>query len=795
MTESSKGNESQKHLPIQNQGMGTDGKSYSIPVTPSSQFVLKNQKTQSIIVTRTQGKFTPKNQGVFKYGDIMRIEIPSTSWLNTEEFAISFQCEIKKSDGTPMSPFFPSQKILGSLHWIRMKNGIQSIFERIKLTAGSGNPLEDIQNYGLLNLMLLYGSAPKTWVDNIGFFLEGVHSGWNYKQQCIMNTWNHAGTTNEVELHEYYIRPHLGLFRTGKFLPMAYLGLLTFEFYFVEPRKALICSACHIINQLSDFTNIQNVSLAGGYARIGVDTAGVNEVAFLQPPSYWSMKNGIDHSKAWATIDDFKNAYYEIKNVFAHCVWLNPREELNNAILQKLQSGSGMNLFFETYRHHTRQIPNTWTAENVIIIPERVASLKGVLAAMINEGDDASMLREVRFNSNNITQYRWRIGDTWYPQVDVNCKNGAIEAYVELLRFFGQDCDVEMDNLIHYENYHPDYSTLKNLYPLFLKNIHTRGVGHNDRFFLGANFESSYGQLSGIDTLRMNSDIELRYTLESSTVIQDTEVLNLRRNYVPTCKEIVFGQTISNLGVPATTFPADRKGATLDNFFRLNISHTGPWLNPAILGTNKIPKSGPVDDNQITYTNPCHVLGGQTAYSVGSEVEKLYSHYQLNNFSNGTLSSTLYHNYPNFNWEDGPNVEGSFCKYMSTAASAVNAVNTGQKIGLTTNNVPGIDMLHPAIDAAALLSVVSAGNPGNVYLPPGSLYLNEHHGAGAVGNSAQASRDINQSAFNDSIGQDLFFAPCMLPTYYTWFVFTHFDACLQIQTFGTVAATTDIYHL
>jgi hypothetical protein len=789
MTDSAKGNDSSKHLPQQTHGMGTDGKSYSIPITPSSQFVLKNQKTQSIIVTRTQGKFTPKNQGVFKYGDIMRIEIPSTSWLNTEEFAISFQCEIKKANGEAMPSFFPSKVEPGSLHWIRMKNGIQSIFERIKLTAGSGNPLEDIQNYGLLNLMLLYGSAPKTWVDNIGFYLEGVHSGWNYKQQCIMNTWNHAGSLAD-DLHEYYIRPHLGLFRTGKFLPMAYLGLLTFEFYFNEPRKALICSAVHIINDLAKIA-VGNATPAGGYLRPAVEARGTNALPWKTLPSFWNMDNPIDHTKPFAVIDEFKNAYYEIKNVFAHCVWLNPREELNNAILQKLQSGSGMNLFFETYRHHTRQIPNSWTAENQIIIPERVASLKGVLAAMINEGDDNSMLREIRFNSNNITQYRWRIGDTWYPQVDVNCKNGAIEAYVELLRFFGQDCDVEMDNLIRYENYHPDYQTLRHLFPCLFKTIHARGVGHNDRFFIGANFESSYGQLSGIDTLRMNADVELRYTLDVSSAVQQSEVLNLRRNYVPTCKEIVFGDVYNGTMIPSTTYPVNRKGATLDTFFRFHVAGLGEW-GDANSKYNKIPRVHALDARNVDYTNPCLI---NMMFNMGTDDNRPQFDNTFRYNTNGRVLDTtnLFTLYPNFNWEDGPSIEGKYCPYIITDPAA-----PGIKMGLMTAVWTGDQIKTKAFGDLVTNSegLQEAGAPLGLTVSPGSLYMNYYHvedpGDGA---NTGVTRNRQHDNFVRNVGVDLFFAPCQLPSYYTWFIFTHFDACLQIQTFGTVAATTDIYHL
>ena len=39
------------------------------------------------------------------------------------------------------------------------------------------------------------------------------------------------------------------------------------------------------------------------------------------------------------------------------------------------------------------------------------------------------------------------------------------------------------------------------------------------------------------------------------------------------------------------------------------------------------------------------------------------------------------------------------------------------------------------------------------------------------------------------------YTPCLFPTYFTWQFFTHFDAVLQIKTFGTCATTTDIFQL
>ena len=672
-------------------GEGQDGKPYNIPIVATSHFSLKNQKTSSIIVTRSQGKFTPKNQGTFTSGDILRLEIPSTQWLDTEEFAISCEVSIVPLGTTaPVGPWVPNNTVADSLHFNRIKNGVQSLFDRVKIMQGTSIPLEDIQSYNILHLMLLYGSAPKTWVDNIGFHLEGVHSGWNFTQQCIMNNWNtNQGTLNGTagtNLHEYYFRPYLGLFRTGKFLPMGYLGMLTFEFYFVTPQAALLTSCRGQIN-------VDNSATAPCYYNnfsIGVYDNGFSD----------SVANALPKS----------NVSFIMQNVYAHCVWLNPREELNNALQEKLKAGTGINLYFDTFRNQTRQMNNQFASgEQVVIINERVASLKGVIGAMVNQYDDRSMSREIRFNPNGMQKYRWRIGDTYYPQTDVIVEKGGVEAYVELMRFFGQDTNVLADNLIKYLNYAPEVRVIENLQHKIVKNCPTRGVGHSDRFMVGFNCENSLGQISGIDTLRMNSDIELRYTLN---------------------------QDLANEGIYNKNFVA--------------IQHE-QWQIAAGGGA-------------LVRAPPAAGLFGATAF-----------------FSaNPSLNSNASANGPYWN----PNFD-------FTANVGILSAGTGQDGAAKIYNSWApflLDLFQPCNDESGPCGLV------NMYgvtqsLGNGGITLTGLPAAGGAANNAAVNTGFSTARIVS------LYTPCLSPTYFTWQFFTHFDAVLQIKTFGTCATTTDIFQL
>ena len=712
---------------------GNDGSPYNIPVQPTSHFSLKNQKTASIIVTRSQGKFTPKNQGTFGPGDIMRIEIPSTQWLNTEEFGIAFDIKVivpnTPNNTVDVPPYLPSPTVANSAHYIRHKNGIQSIFNRVKFMAGSSIPLEDIQEYHILSLMLMYSSAPKSYVDNYGFNYEGMHSGWDFLKQQTLNQWTAPGVAvPSITRHNYFIRPHLGLFRTGKFLPMGYLGLITFEFYFNNVPNCLLTSC------------------RGSWANPPMTGEAV-AAAGLTPPSigpgryYWTATNPFSESTNFALPMQYDNngalmqISYVIENVFAHCVWINPREELNNAIMEKLKSGSGINLYFDTFRNSQRQISNAWSGEQTILIQERVASLKGVLMAMINQGDYGSFGREIRFNHNNITKYRWRIGDTYYPQTDIICNTGGIEPYIELLRCFGMDGKIECDNLIRYENYRPDDNFINNNYTRFSKNCPTRGVGHSDRFIIGFNTENSLGQLSGIDTLRMNSDIEFRYTLDAAT---GTNPAATYQNFVHVIPECSLGYTLT-IGPPPVNItpvppPAQNNWCLVPYFLGL----CSDSFNQA---------SQPVRSTIILRSGTVAVAGGVT-YGIPGVLATAGG-------AVGTLP-----------WWFSPLVQPQ-----------------------TDEGYGGIQVCRNHLGLARANNTNQGGGwviSGANFAPVG-CFLTDGSNTG----SALVDQGIS-SAMDFLINT---YTPCVLPTYYTWYIFTHFDAVLQIKTFGTVVATTDIFQL
>jgi hypothetical protein len=439
-------------------------------------------------------------------------------------------------------------------------------------------------------------------------------------------------------------------------------------------------------------------------------TAG-NTLAATQIAYYWTIANAFNES----TVNSLPiiqpggvaaNVSYYIYNVFAHCVWLNPREELNNSMKSKLESGSGVRLYFDTFRNHQRQIANAFAGEQTVLWQERVASLKGILLAMVNQGDYNSYGREIRFNHNNMTKYRWRIGDTFIPQTDVICDSGGIEPYVELMRFFGADGNIEVDNLIRYDNYRPDAICMVNNKNFFVRNCPTRGVGHSDRFIVGLNLENSLGQLSGMDTLRMNADVEFRYTLAAG----DPVGLVTRQNWIPV--------------VPECTTTVNPTAAALPNNNFSTLSYYASGVSTCQ------PSGGPIAENYIIMPQ---------------------------------------------------------CADGSALSSAdANALGNGGW-GNQWNLAP---LLLPAgIEGYSGLQLLQPNDANYVAIQSGKIASGFNFPGAGPNPLNAANANISQQASNWAT----LYTPCVVPTYYTWYAFTHFDAVLIFKTFGTVVATTDIF--
>lgn len=381
-------------------GTGAGAAQNETPTAPTSHFVLKATKTKSIVVSVSHTKFAPKyGGGDLGPGDIVRIEIPSQGWFDTEDSGLSFDFVIydngEVTDAGKRGIWRPGTAG-ASWAWIRQKNGIQSIFNRVKLLMGTSNPIEDIHEYDILDKIMLYATAPTDYVYNSGFILEGLHDGRDYWKQVILNHWAFSestvndGTVRSVDgPHRYFIRPHIGLFRTGKFLPIGYMGMITLEFYLNQPNYCLIRS------------------VKGRTAASGV-------VGALNGPrlNYYTtnVTNGNALSNSTTVNFDYPNATYRLKNVYWHCIFVNPLEEYNNGVRSKMESGSPIKIPTDVFRYHAKQIANAWDGEQTVGVQERVASLKGIYAVMINEFDRACPFRELSFHHNDLDEYRWRIG-------------------------------------------------------------------------------------------------------------------------------------------------------------------------------------------------------------------------------------------------------------------------------------------------------------------------------------------------------------------------------------------------
>ncbi len=494
-------------------GVGNSSNSYSIPEAPTQHFMLKNNKTKSIVVQNVLTKIPPKNGGTFGPNAFMRVEIPSVSWINCDEFGFIFNLNVF-TDAAATTYYKPPKEAFASSDWtnlrfVSLKNGIQAMIQRIKLLWGTSTPAEDIQDYHILMDILREATAPTAWLKNVGFMMEGVHTGrdWWYHQMLMRRLAGQdyaspasASAVTGFTQPEFFCRPHLGVLNMGKYIPAGFTGLMTLEFYF-NPANII-------------FMQSLEASFVTPTEPPGAGTTTFSTVV----PSY--QAGGTPFTNANASFVDLT---YNISSVYFMVSFISPLEEYNSQVKDKLKSGSKIVLYFDTFRQHQRQVPGAWTGDQTFQIGERCASLKTVLAVQVAQGDLTSWFYPRRYQPLGISQYRLRVGDQYFPQQHVNCLNGGIEPYMELQKAFGQFGDIfSTNNILQYE-YRPEDKHVYGAIKLFRSRLSSHQIQYNNKFFLCMNFETSMGQLSGMDTLRMNSDIEFRNTYASTFHASSTD--------------------------------------------------------------------------------------------------------------------------------------------------------------------------------------------------------------------------------------------------------------------------------
>lgn len=493
--------------------MATNG-SADVQVVPGPEATWTGQKTQGIVASRTHTVVYPKAGGVFTQGNKIRLEIPSQDYWDMSLFSISFRTKLfggpgrkdafNARDTNPPTIYGgeqPGSEPTTAINsrWLTTKNGIQSLFNRVRILQGS-TVIADVQEYGKLNRLLRLTSTTPDHQKQIDFMNEGVYDPENWEQKKAARNFFSSANADSNEGHYFNVRINTGFLEVDKYFPTKYTGQITFEIYMETNQNCLRSSRTGTFST----GDMPSIPVAIGAA------------------------NALTNPTAVETLD-YPDPSYQVDEVQAHVHFVIPIQEYDEEMLSSIE-GQGLTIMYNTWSEHTRQINST--GKSVHSFQERAVSVRGGLAVMENEHDLGGVENEWQFSANNIEEFQWKLGNTYVPAQPVLCKNGPSRALAELEDFLNISGDPTASWLIGNQSFldTPETKATANVIgrtgidgtALKTWDQHSEmryGNTLPNHFIMALNLEKSPGQLSGFNTSATNVDIELRTTLVAQNTL------------------------------------------------------------------------------------------------------------------------------------------------------------------------------------------------------------------------------------------------------------------------------------
>lgn len=528
----------------------------NIPTIPGPMLDFKDQVTFGTITSRKEVVITPRYGGDFKAGQILRMEIPAQDYVDPSHIYMSFKTRLYAGAGnnwvsssltTPLNPtsgipYLDENRVLSTsancMKTVRFQPGIQCIFNRIKVLAGS-TTIEDIQDYNDLYRFMLEATTSPEWRNSDGAEQEGFYDPENFKQ--MITVANHHSVEEPITYskldydshpHVYTIRPMLGVLELGKLWPTKYMGNITLEFYLAENADCLWSTSSARMTETvyappatGERTRPLKIEVpavttsSGGNHAI---TLSVNSVPSIHHPtvvtetlpwaSYTGVQSAVNTSQGFVTTD-FPNAYYQISDVELHVPFITVLEDFDRAMFSKIENG-GLDLHFSTFHEHVRQI--TSTGRQNITFTERSLSVKGGFLVMKNSDDIRDIRIDTSFRGNNMEWYQWKIGNEYIPAQKVDCHEGGARPLAQLKMALHTFNDFGGANNIKDVDYMPKH--VAGDVNSWDKNELLRGTSQPSKFAVGLSLEKSPGQMSGFDSAAAGVDIEFQMNLRDNSV-------------------------------------------------------------------------------------------------------------------------------------------------------------------------------------------------------------------------------------------------------------------------------------
>jgi len=355
----------------------------------------------SYVQSRRSVSFFPQGGNSYSSTGVRVIRVSLTGaqgeWLDPATLAVMFTIN-NRTDGTT--------------NLLRFLSGPWSLFRRMRVLCG-GTIIEDIDNYSRVHEMFhMLGSEAKRRNDSImGFNTNSVETLYNLDKDepLSIDPYDYVGI---YESKTVLFKPLSGLANCDKYLPLRYMGGLTFEFELVgDPTECLISEP---------------------YTRPANATA-------VPPLAEVIVLRDADISKVW-----------EITDVQIKCDVLQLDNNLNDEYVKYLLGGKALAINYNTYVSQMQTIAGQ---QNSVNITRSLSRLKSIfISHYMGWGQPESVVHKEfntfyhpmalsqrntgkdLYDANRELEWQVQIGSRLYPEYSVRSTS---ESYYQLLKCLG----------------------------------------------------------------------------------------------------------------------------------------------------------------------------------------------------------------------------------------------------------------------------------------------------------------------------------------------------------------------
>jgi hypothetical protein len=401
-------------------------------------------------------KMQPRNQNDFSPtgNNEIRIDFPTDGFLDPKKTLLEFDVTLNYKVAPSASGIDYSI--------VRFQNGIQSIFEKFRLSYGSTN-LEEIEQYHKLTRLITThtGTGQTGGIDQMSI-TDGVAGA----------AWGATGTygvTNNMQVRPGMVNGRQA-FIQGISLQKADVDTNTGAVDSAQCADAIGKNqwASHgfggvpfgasgegAADQVISVTRRYSVPILCGLMqqskliplKFMAQLQAVFNLARSEECIFW-QKGSATANGVRTPLANLVNPYYSVSNISLNCEILHFDSQYNADFLEGLKTG-GVPIKFASFTHF--QLPGPTNASSYTgVISEKARSVKAVFAIQGRETGDFEVDNGASFSTTSETplgaliSYQYKVGTAFYPAQPVYCcqanqegrTNGGSEAYSHLQRAF-----------------------------------------------------------------------------------------------------------------------------------------------------------------------------------------------------------------------------------------------------------------------------------------------------------------------------------------------------------------------